>query len=77
MILFHVPSTFNFISGSGKTTWLCTLIRHKNEMFDSPRTKILYFYRIWQPLFEEMEKEGVQFLQGLPNEDIVNSDIAW
>ena len=38
MILFHVPSTFilSGASGSGKTTWLQTLIKHKNKMFDSP-----------------------------------------
>ena len=76
MILFHVPSTFilSGASGSGKTTWLRTLIKHKNEMFDSPPTKILYFYGIWQPMFGQMEKEGVEFFQGLPTQDIVNLD---
>ena len=60
MILFHVPSTFilSGASGLGKTTWLHTLIKHKNEMFDSPPTKILYFYGIWHHLFEEMEKKN-------------------
>ena len=43
-------------------------------MFDSPPTKILYFYGIWQPLFEEMEKEGVEYFHGLLSQDIVNSD---
>ena len=76
MILFHVPSTFilSGASGSGKTTWLHTLIKHKNKMFDSRPTKILYFYGICQPLFEEMEKEGVEFFQDLPSQDIVNLD---
>ena len=76
MILFHVPSTFilSGASGSGKTTWLQTLIKHKNKMFDSPPTRILYFYGIWQPLFEDMEKDGVEFFQGLPSQDIENSE---
>ena len=65
MILFHVPSIF-ILS--------VTLIKNKNEMPDSPPTKILCFYGTWQTLFEEMESEGVKFFQGLRRQDIVNSD---
>lgn len=56
---------------SGKTTWLYRLLRHKDEMFDSPPQKVLYCYGIYQPLFEVMEKElpFITFHQGLPSED--------
>ena len=42
-------------------------------MFSSPPEKVLYWYGIYQPLFEEMEKEisFVSFHQGLPNEDVL------
>ena len=75
MILFHAPSTFilSGSTGSGKTSWLHRLIQHKDDMFESPPSKILYFYGIWQPLFEVMEKEGVEFYQGLPTEEMIEN----
>ena len=75
MILFHAHSTFilSGSTGSRKTSWLHRLIQHKDEMFESPPSKILYFYGIWQPLFEVMEKEGVEFYQGLPTEEMIGN----
>ena len=42
-------------------------------MFSSPPEKVLYWYGIYQPLFEEMENEisFVSFHQGLPNDDVL------
>lgn len=56
---------------SGKTYWTFRLLREKETMFTSPPEKVLYCYGIFQPLFEEMEKElsFVTFHKGLPSED--------
>ena len=55
-------------TGSGKTTWLKKLIAYKKQMFSKEPLKILYFYGVWQPMFEDMEKWGVQFVKGLPQD---------
>ena len=60
---------------SGKTRWVLRLLRHKDEMFISPPEKVLYCYGIYQPLFEQMEKEFpfITFHHGLPSEENLNS----
>ena len=60
---------------SGKTYWVFRLLRHKDEMFISPPEKVLYCYGIYQPLFEQMEKEFpfITFHHGLPSEENLNS----
>ncbi len=50
-------------TGSGKSTWLRKLLKTKN--FDEDIGEIHYFYGVWQPEFEQMEKDGVQFHKGL------------
>lgn len=56
---------------SGKTTWVYRLLRHKDEMFADPPQKVLYCYGIYQPLYDEMEKEFpfITFHKGLPSEE--------
>ena len=66
-------SNSNFLlagmSGSGKTTWLTKLITNKDIMFDIPPKKILYFYGVWQSLFNTLEKQyGIEFHHGLPKD---------
>ena len=58
---------------SGKSFWTYRLLREKDDMFCSPPEKVLYCYGIYQPLFQEMEKElpFVIFHQGLLNEDML------
>ena len=58
---------------SGKSFWTFRLLREKENMFSLPPEKVLYCYGIYQPLFEEMEKEMpfVSFHQGLPDEDVL------
>ena len=60
---------------SGKTSWVFRLLRHKDEMFISPPEKVLYCYGIYQPLFEQMEKEFlfITFHHSLPSEENLNS----
>lgn len=50
---------------SGKTYFLKNLIHFKKEMFFPVPDKIVYFYGIYQPLYDEME--GVTFVEGFPS----------
>ena len=67
---------------SGKSFWTFRLLREKENMFSFPPEKVLYCYGIYQPLFEQMEKEMpfVSFHQGLPDEDVLQhlaSPASW
>ena len=55
-------------SGSGKTILVEQLLREK-QVFQSPPKKIMYAYDRWQPRFDRMTREGIQFYQGIPDTD--------
>ena len=55
-------------SGSGKTVLVERLLREKN-VFQTPPKKIVYAYDRWQPRFDRMQQEGIQFYQGIPDTD--------
>ena len=57
-------------TGSGKTRWVYQFLTHIREMYArDPPTRILYCYGIYQPLFDEMERNVPYFTskQGLPS----------
>ena len=57
-------------ASSGKTFFVKELIRHRLQLFSQPVSKIYYHYSVWQPMFDEMEKQdGVIFGEGVPNID--------
>ena len=53
-------------SGSGKTVLVERLLREK-KVFQTPPKKIVYAYDRWQPRFERMKRDGIQFFQGIPD----------
>ena len=59
-------------SGVGKTFWIFRLIDHRDEIFSETIEKILYFYEVWQPIFEEYS-HCVDFFHGAPTVDILKS----
>ena len=74
---FSSPSTICIVgpTGSGKSVFAKQFIENTNKMFPKfPPKKILYCYGIYQPLFEEMEREipYITFQHGLPSEEILN-----
>ena len=75
MFGFQNPTTIILAgaTGCGKTTWLKKLLEKQDEMFKEPPQKVLYFYGVWQPMFEEMENAGVEFIKGLPPADLENT----
>jgi len=76
-ILLPLKSPFSIsisgTTGSGKTTWIYKLLRHKEDVIDPPPSQILYCYGIWQDLYSEMEKtlSYVTFKDGLPSMESV------
>ena len=57
--MFHSPCCISFsgMSGSGKTSLLYTILKHRKDLFSSPPEKIMYCYGVWQKMFESMERE--------------------
>ena len=53
-------------SGSGKTVLVERLLREK-KVFQTPPKKMVYAYDRWQPRFDCMKREGIQFYQGIPD----------
>ena len=51
-------------SGCGKTTLIKDLIRYKKELFSIEPTRVVYYYAIYQSVFDSMP--GVEFIQGRP-----------
>ena len=73
---FHVPTTIsiNGMSGSGKSSLLHKLLKHKDILFDKPIKKIMYAYGVWTSTYDEMEKSmDIEFHQNLPTEDTVTT----
>ena len=74
-----VPSTFCVAgpSGVGKTSWVCNLIKHREDVFVDSPTKIYWCYSHYQPAYEELSRDipSVQFLEGIPADfsDLIDS----
>ena len=56
-------------SGCGKSTWTRGLLRHADELMHPPPRVKHYCYGAWQPAFDEMKQEKVQFHEGLPTSE--------
>ena len=73
LIKFESPTTM-IISGasqSGKSTLVRDLLVNRFACFTRKPKDVLYCFNVWQPLFDEMQKEidDIHFHEGLPNED--------
>ena len=57
------------MSNSGKTTYIKQLLEMAPQVFTEPPSRVLYFYKIYQEKFAQMEEslENITFLQGLPH----------
>ena len=47
------------------------LIKHAANMFITPPSKVIYVYKHWQPLYEDLRRKvnGIEFLEKLPTEE--------
>ena len=60
-------------TGSGKTFWTYRLLKFLPGMFESEAPKkVIYCYGVWQPLFDNMERLGVIFQEGLPSAELLD-----
>jgi hypothetical protein len=65
------PSSTILVSGPsqcGKTYWLANVLASRETMFNPPPREIVFFYRVWQPLYEDLLAAGAvdEFVQGVP-----------
>ena len=53
----------------GKTMWIAQLLQLSNTMINPAPTRILYFYKRWQPLYDEIMKHvpHIEFVEGIPH----------
>lgn len=57
-------------SGSGKTSFIYNIITNLNDMILPTPDKVLYCYKEWQPLYDELQSVwNVEFVEGLPDTD--------
>ena len=60
-------------SGSGKTTWVYNFLKECDKIMDVNPAKIIIYYSLWQPLYDEMNELGknISFRKKMPSaEDI-------
>ena len=58
-------------SSCGKTTYLSKILKNYKTMFEEVPVKIIWFYKRWQPAYDEMQKTIpiIEFEDSLPAED--------
>lgn len=58
-------------SGSGKTHFVSKMIKHSEDIFVTPPSSIIFIYKHWQKLYQEIENlaRNIIFLDSLPNEE--------
>ena len=71
LLKFKSPTSI-IISGpsqSGKTCLTFEILKHANGMFERIPTRILYAYKVWQNVYDEMERclTNIEFTEGLPS----------
>ena len=66
LVPFHSgsPIIISGPTGSGKTYWTNKLL--SNKMFTKPVTSVLYCYGVYQSYFKEMKIPNLEFHEGLP-----------
>lgn len=74
--IFKHPFT-SFVAGptqSGKTHLIHQIIKHNQEMIFPKIERIIYCYSAWQPIFEMLKLNNLEFHEGLINFDEINSN---
>ena len=57
-------------TGSGKTRWVNRLL--SNDMFTKPVKSVLYCYGVYQDYYNNMNRDTIEFYEGVPNLDKIN-----
>ena len=64
-IIAPAPILVSGPSGCGKTYLIRDLIRYKKDLFSIEPTEVVYYYAIYQEIYNSMP--GVEFIQGRPS----------
>ena len=48
----------------GKTYFVMKLVDSLSETVDTPIQEVIWCYKEWQPDYEELEQQGVRFMEG-------------
>ena len=59
-------------TGCGKSMLVEKLIIFKREMINPVPEEIVLCYKLWQPGYERLKKHNVRFVEGLPEEDVLD-----
>ena len=62
-------------TSSGKTHFVSRLVTQAAEMVDPPPQRIFWFYGEWQDNYTTLRDQGVQFIEGMPDEKVL--DPQW
>lgn len=65
-------------SKSGKSTLVCKLLARSKTYFDVSPSRIVYFYNMWSPTFEEWSDkvENLEFVRGMCTRDWIEENCA-
>ena len=54
-------------SNSGKTTLVRNILEHREDFFEHPVTRVVWYYATQQPGYEPLKQMGVELKEGLPD----------
>ena len=79
-VLFRHPFTCILAgpTGAGKTVLLHQILKHKNQIIEPNADKIVYCYKSWQPVYDQINKTSempIEFNQGLYNIELFDKSI--
>ena len=62
----------------GKTTFVSNLLKNRNEIYNKTPGKIYWFYKVAQPMFQQMLAKGIvhEFIQGMCTMDWLETNLS-
>ena len=74
-LMFNHPFCMQLVgpNHSGKTYWLSQLLRDRAQHIRPAPEKVVYCYTHWQPAYDFMQADGIEFHEGLPSSIYINT----
>ena len=60
---------------SGKTYFVKRLLESLSESVDTPIQEVIWCFKEWQPCYQELEQQGVRFIEGAINSEELSPQI--
>jgi hypothetical protein len=77
----RLRTPFNLIvagpTGSGKTAKVANILRDRENLFEEKPQQTILYYRVWQPIYDDLLKEGLIdiFLEGMPDDKALKTTL--